>query len=136
MLIDHVMARCHKLSERLIRWFWFYNYSTTHLWYNTVWVVGPKTVLHIGYETDDVHNIAFLNSVIHMVLIIHKNIRKARLEYKVMLLFIGYWMAYYGKTTLTLFSKNCIKRPSEIDESAHSFLFESRLYHLSSFYKI
>ena len=129
MLIDHVMARCHKLSERLIRWFWFYNYSTTHLWYNTVWVVGPKTVLHIGYETDDVHNIAFLNSVIHMVLIIHKNIRK-------MLLFIGYWMAYYGKTTLTVFSKNCIKRPSEIDESAHSFFFESRLYHLSSFYKI
>ena len=39
-------------------------------------MVGPKTVLHIGYETDDVHNIAFLNSVIHMVLIIHKNIRK------------------------------------------------------------
>lgn len=38
-------------------------------------MVGPKTVLHIGYETDDVHNIAFLNNVIHMVLIIHKNIR-------------------------------------------------------------
>ena len=54
-------------------------------------MVGPKTVLHIGYETDDVHNIAFLNSVIHMVLIIHKNIRnRARLEYKVMLLFIDY----------------------------------------------
>ena len=60
----------------------------------------------------------------------------ARLEYKVMLLFIGYWMACYGKITLTVFSKNCIQRPSEIDESAHSFLFESRLYHLSSFYKI
>ena len=53
-----------------------------------------------------------------------------------MLLFIGYWMACYVKITLTVFSKNCIKRPSEIDESAHSFLFESRLYHLSSFYKI
>ena len=39
-------------------------------------MVGPKTVLHIGYETDDVHNIAFLNNVIHMVLIIHKYIRK------------------------------------------------------------
>ena len=38
-------------------------------------MTGPKTVLHIGYETDDVHNIAFLNNVIHMVLIIHKNIR-------------------------------------------------------------
>ena len=56
-------------------------------------MVGPKTVLHIGYETDDVHNIAFLNNVIHMVLIIHKTKTKAnlaRLEYKVMLLFIGY----------------------------------------------
>ena len=39
-------------------------------------MVGPKTVLHIGYETDDVHNIAFLHNVVHMVLIIHKNIRK------------------------------------------------------------
>ena len=38
-------------------------------------MTGPKTVLHIGYETDDVHNIAFLNNDIHMVLIIHKNIR-------------------------------------------------------------
>ena len=53
-------------------------------------MTGPKTVLHIGYETDDVHNIAFLNDVIHMVLIVHKNIRKARLVCNVMLLFIGY----------------------------------------------
>ena len=43
-------------------------------------MTGPKTVLHIGYETDDVHNIAFLNNVIHMVLIIHKNIRKTRIQ--------------------------------------------------------
>ena len=89
MLIDHVMARCHKLSERLIRWFWFYNYSTTHLWYNTVWVTGPKTVLHIGYETDDVHNIAFLNDVIHMVLIVHKNIRNMQCDVTVYRLLNG-----------------------------------------------
>ena len=60
----------------------------------------------------------------------------ARLVFNVMLLFIVYWMDCYGKITLTIFSKNYIKRPSEIDEFAHSFLFESRLYYLSSFYKI
>ena len=47
-------------------------------------MVGPKTVLHIGYETDDVHNIAFLNSVIHMVLIIHKNIRNNVTVYRLL----------------------------------------------------
>ena len=51
--------------------------------------LGQKLYCPIGYETDDVHNIAFLNNVIHLVLIIHKSFRNMQCDVTVYRLLNG-----------------------------------------------